>query len=98
MLEWNAQQLELSNLEGGPTMPKEITLNPGAPSEQTIEPGAIQVPDLWHIAQYLKKTGEKVYVLVDGEMKHVLAGDYILEAWHLAHALKRYIQDHPAEA
>ena len=77
-------------------MPNEITLNPGYPSEQTIEPGSIQIPDLWHIALDLNKTGKKVNALKDGQFQEVLAGDYILEAWHLAHALKRYIQDHPA--
>ena len=71
-----------------------ITLNPGAPSEMTAEPGAIPIPDLWHIAQGLKSSGEQVYAPVDGEMRWVLAGDYILDCWHLAHALRRYIIDH----
>ena len=63
MLEWTAQQLELSNLDGGPTMPNEITLNPGYPSEQTIEPGAIQVPDLWHLACWLKDLPASIAVI-----------------------------------
>ena len=78
-------------------MTNAITLNPGTPSEITAAPGQIDVPDLWHIAQALKKTGETVYVPVNGEMKHILAGDYILECWHLAHAFRRYLIDHPAE-
>ena len=73
-----------------------ITLNPGAPSEMTAEPGAISIPDLWHIAQEMKTTGAKVYVLErdSTDIVEKLAGDYILDCWHLAHALRRYIIDH----
>ena len=71
-----------------------ITLNPGAPSEITAEPGAISIPDLWHIAQELKQTGATVYVLEGADIVEKLAGDYILDCWHLAHALRRYIIDH----
>ena len=71
-----------------------ITLNPGAPSEMTAEPGAIPIPDLWHIAQELKQTGATVYVLEGADIVEKLAGDYILDCWHLAHALRRYIIDH----
>ena len=71
-----------------------ITLNPGAPSEITAEPGAIPIPDLWHIAQELKQTGATVYVLEGADIVEKLAGDYILDCWNLAHALRRYIIDH----
>ena len=71
-----------------------ITLNPGAPSEMTAEPGAISIPDLWHIAQELKATGATIVALEDGEFVEKLAGDYVLDCWHLAHALRRYLIDH----
>jgi hypothetical protein len=73
-------------------MPKEITLNPGYPSELTTTPGAIQVPDLWHLAQALKDNG-KDFFLRDVKILHLEASTGILDTWHLAHALKRYIQD-----
>ena len=99
-------------------MPNEITLNPGYPSEQTIEPGAIQVPDLWHLACWLKDLPESIAVIPQhadtsdrdqikaldraiGQLSQLVngerAGERVLETWHLAHALKRYILDHPAE-
>ena len=76
-------------------MPKEITLNPGAPSEQTIEPGAIQVPDLWHLAQALKDNGNDFF-LRDVKILHLEASAAILETWHLAHALKECIRKEAA--
>jgi hypothetical protein len=73
-----------------------ITLNPGAPSEITAEPGAISIPDLWHIAQELKATGATIVDFgEDGEFVEKLAGDYVLDCWHLAHAMRRYLIDHP---
>ena len=69
-----------------------ITLNPGSPSEVTAPADAIQVPNLWHTAQ----------ALIDGQLtdsKPVLAraGAEVLEAWHLAHALARYIREEAAK-
>ena len=99
-------------------MPKEITLNPGYPSELTTTPGAIQVPDLWHLACWLKDLPESIAVIKehattrDRDQLKALdkainklcrlengerAGERVLDCWHLAHALKRYILDHPAE-
>ena len=72
-----------------------ITLNPGAPSEITAEPGAISIPDLWHIAQELKATGATIVDFgEDGGFVEKLAGDYVLDCWHLAHAMRRYLIDH----
>ena len=70
----------------------QITLNPGYPSEVTTPADAIQVPDLWHTAQ----------AMIDGQLttsKPVLAraGAEVLEAWHLAHALLRYIRQEAAK-
>ena len=70
-----------------------ITLNPGAPSEVTAPADAIQVPNLWYIAQ----------ALIDGEFTtrnkevQAQAGADVLEAWHLAHALARYIREEAAK-
>ena len=100
-------------------MPNEITLNPGYPLEQTVEPGSIQVPDLWHLACWLKDLPESIAVIREhattqdrdqikaldraiGKLSQLTngerAGDRVLETWHLAHSLKRYIMDHPSQA
>ncbi len=52
----------------------------GGTGENTVDINSIQVPDLWHIAQYLKG-------LKDKQMN--AAGDEILETWYLAHDMKR---------
>ena len=70
-----------------------ITLNPGTPSELITEPRAIDIPDLWHIAQELKQTGATIVALEGGEFVAKLAGDHILDCWHLAHDLKRHAQE-----
>ena len=69
-----------------------VTLAKGASGEREVPIGEIEVPNLWHIAMDLNKKQEKVYVLWHGEFTWVLAGDYILECWHLAHDLKRHIE------
>ena len=69
-----------------------ITLKRGGSGEVEVPVEQIQVPDLWHIAQFLEKTGEQVYVVKDGEFTWVKASDYVLECWNLAHAMRRHIQ------
>ena len=92
-----------------------ITLNPGAPSEMTAEPGAISIPDLWHLAMWLKGISEHIEVIKEhadtSEREHIKALDkaiqylarlqngegqseQVLETWHLAHALRRYLINH----
>ena len=74
MLEWNAQQLELSNLEGGPTMPHEEYLVLQDRADGTGD--VIEISRHWtaekaiEVCQQLHaKTGiyyEVEYLLVDG--------------------------------
>ena len=66
-----------------------ITLNLGYPSEQTVDPQQLQVPDLWALAQALKNGP-----ITRSKAVQARAGADILELWHLAHALRRYIIDH----
>jgi hypothetical protein len=40
-----------------------ITLSPGYPSEQTVDPQQLQVPDLWHLAIWLKGISEHIEVI-----------------------------------
>jgi len=44
-------------------MTHQITLNPGYPSEQTLDPQQLQVPDLWHLACWLKDLPESIAVI-----------------------------------
>lgn len=47
--------------------------------------GEIQIPDLWHIAEILRR-GDAIQA---GRCKE--AGDMVLSAWRLAHYLKEHI-------
>ena len=78
-------------------MSKTIIRAKGGTGEHVANLEDIQVPDLWHIAQDLKKDGTMVYVLVNGEFTWVLAGDYVLDCWHLTHDLVRHIRDEEGE-
>jgi len=64
-----------------------IILNPTAPAAREIDTRNVSVvPDLWHIAMYLKrqKTDDE---LVDP----TAAGEAVLRGWHLAHDLLKFI-------
>ena len=56
-----------------------ITLNPGYPSEQTVDPQQLQVPDLWHLAMWLKGISEHIEVIKEhadtSEREHIKALD-----------------------
>lgn len=58
-----------------------ITLNKGGGGEKVIDTRSLQVPDLWHVAMYLADEGLQE------------SSDKVLEAWHLAHDMKRHIQE-----
>ncbi len=64
--DWNA----------GTTTPATITMHKGGTGEKEIKISALQVPDLWHVAQH---QGERYKAL-------------ILDCWHLAHAMKDHLQ------
>jgi hypothetical protein len=56
-----------------------IVLNAGGTDERKVKVSEIAIPDLWCIA---RRRGPDTR-----------EGKTILEAWHLCHALKRYIMD-----
>jgi hypothetical protein len=64
----------------------QITLNKGGTAEKTVEAESLQIPDLWHIADWLD--GEAIT-----KKRPELANqaEKIREAWHIAHDLKRHI-------
>ena len=62
-----------------------VTLAKGGTEERVVRAGDIIIPDLWHIAEALIKTGQ----VADGPG----CADSILQCWHLCHDLKRHITD-----
>ena len=60
-----------------------ITLAKGGTAEREVDVQEIQVPDLWHVAMALK----------DDPSYDNRAADMILETWHLAHDMKRHLQE-----
>jgi hypothetical protein len=52
-----------------------VTLNRGGTKERTERAGALQIPDLWHIAMTLDEPDRAA----------------VLEVWHLAADLKTHI-------
>ena len=68
------------------TAPGTITLAKGGKDERTVNISQVHIPDLWHIAQHLDDIGIKTQ---GGE----LAGDLVRQVWHLAHDLKRELQE-----
>lgn len=60
-----------------------ITISKGGTGERTIAINAIHVPDLWHTAMKLEDMGDYA------------AAQEVLDAWHLAHAMKEHLQALP---
>lgn len=52
----------------------------GGSSERIEDIASITIPDLWHIAMRLKKSGDEV------------SSDMVLDTWYLAHDLLRAFQ------
>lgn len=59
--------------------PAEIVRAKGGAAEQTVSINQIVVPDLWHIAMGFPEGSRE--------------REMILETWHLAHDLKRHIEE-----
>jgi hypothetical protein len=68
-----------------------ITRSKGGTAEREVDVQDIQVPDLWHVAMHLKELSESS----NSHLKHKykIASEEILETWHLAHDMKRYLQE-----
>lgn len=58
-----------------------ITRAKGGTGEREVEIATLQVPDLWHVASFLKDKG------------HTDASLAVLECWHLCHDLLRHIRE-----
>lgn len=57
----------------------QVTLNKGGTAEKTVDSKCVDIPDLWHIAERLRESGE------------IRDADTVLECWHLAHSLLVHI-------
>ena len=62
-----------------------VTLSKGGTGEKTLPISQVKIPDLWHIAGAIEKTGK----VADGPGCAAL----ILECWSRAHDFKRHIQE-----
>ena len=83
------------NAKGKAVFTKEnatFTRAKGGTAEREEPINGIEVPDLWHIAMALNAGSQRVEAFKNGEFVSMLAGDYVLECWHLAHDMKRHIQ------
>lgn len=67
----------------------QITLNKGGRIERTIDAQELpNVPDLWHIADWLEDEAVK-----QGNKALEIQAEAIRECWHLAHDLRRHAQE-----
>lgn len=64
-----------------------VTLSRGGTKELIVKAGAIEIPDLWHIARSLRDTNS----VVDGPA----CAELILECWGRAHDMKNHILNQP---
>ena len=62
-----------------------VTLNKGGSKETTMPISQVNIPDLWHIAEAIKRNGK----VADGPG----CADLILRCWNRAHDFKRHIQE-----
>jgi len=62
-----------------------VTLSKGGSKEATKPISKIEIPDLWHIAEAIRKTG----TVADGPG----CASLILECWHKALDFKRHIEE-----
>lgn len=69
----------------------EVVLCKGGTAEHTITADRIEVPDLWHIAEWIDNESER-----PGRPQTIAANlkkqaEAIRETWSLAHDLKRHV-------
>jgi len=67
-------------------MAAEITVNKGGTGEKVIDLNTTDIPDLWHIADWLSGEAER---RKNPELEK--QAEMIRETWHLAHDMKRHI-------
>ena len=61
----------------------EVILSKGGTAEKTVSISQIAIPDMWHIAETIRKRCS----IANPEA----TADQILKCWHLAHSLHRHI-------
>jgi hypothetical protein len=81
-------QQSITLYEEGAKMKKIVTLSKGGTKERKEHVDKIQIPDLYKIAELLKTDTKYI-----GRTTRQFMGNQILETWHLAHDLKRHIQE-----
>ena len=66
-----------------------FTRSKGGTAEREEIISQIQVPDLWKIAEIFQGKSNTIYM---SKANREAVADAILEAWHLAHDMKRHLQ------
>lgn len=74
--------LAVKPYNGGNEMINTIIRSPEGTERREVEVDRIQVPDLWHVAMYVKDQGNTQWA------------EQILDCWHLTHDLITNIQAH----
>ena len=64
-----------------------ITLGAGGSAERQVPCGQIQIPDLWHIANFIAAQGRSAEERTRAEQM----AEAILRVWHVAHDLQNHI-------
>ncbi len=59
-----------------------ITLAKGGTKERRVSPDKIKIPDLWHVAEYLRENGQPK------------AADAVLDCWHTASDLLAHVREY----
>ncbi len=60
----------------------------GADERRDVDSSIIYIPDLWHVATYLKEEARRSNANFD-KMQLAEWADFILDTWHLAHDMKK---------
>jgi len=72
-----------------------ITRSRGGTAERQVDVQDTQIPDLYHIGQWLNEHQPKMRMWIrdeiEGGTKSVPVGDAILECWQLCHDLRNHI-------
>lgn len=70
-------------------MKKQVTLARGGSKEKTVDIDKINIPDMWHLASWLRN-GDSANL--SKEQRETQA-EWLLKTWHIAHDFKRHIAE-----
>jgi hypothetical protein len=77
------------------SMKKTLTRSKGGTAEREVDIASIDIPDLWHIATWLKEQKRAVDGVTITSLHQ--QADMILDCWHLSHDMRKMLQEMLAE-